>query len=130
MAGLIVILFNCFKDMFKPDNGPSGSNEETNPGWRILHTRKNLCIMCFNNNKFVDQIVREILANENPVENISKWADKNLDKLDKCLVIQNGQWFAEGELDIANFTFWRDITHFLYMSFIDVMTYRANWHTP
>ena len=50
--------------------------------------------------KFSDVIVRTILRDENPVENISKWADKNLDKLDKCLVIQNGQWFAKGELHI------------------------------
>lgn len=44
--------------------------------------------------------MREILRDENPVENLSKWADKNLDKLDKCLVIQDGQWFGKGELHI------------------------------
>jgi ankyrin repeat protein len=69
-------LWVCFKKFMDPEEeNRHGRKGETNP----------------------DIIVRSILADENPVENIGKWADKNLDKLDKCLVIQNGQWFAKGQ---------------------------------
>ena len=32
------------------------------------------------------------------VGQMTEWADKNKDKLDKCMVVQTGAWFSKGQL--------------------------------